>query len=749
MANTIQMKRSAATGTTAPTGLAKGELAWLNNGANGGNGKLYIGSSDDTPQMLHIAGLGTGAVSASVVADDIGTGDGAVTLATSAGNITLDAQGNDTDIIFKGTDGGADTTFLTLDGSAAGAATFNSSITCATSLTIGSAAMSEADLEQLDGITAGTVAASKAVVVDSNKDAASFRNVTLTGTLTAADLDISGDVDVDGTLEADAMTLDGTAITSTATLSTGISNNNVPKFTSGVADNDFLRVDGTAIEGRSAAEVLSDIGASAAAGSSSIVTTGALDSGSITSGFGNIDNGSSTFNTGAATVDSLSVSDGNITNVGNIALDSISADGTDINIAVDDNSATALTIKQGSDAYLIVDTANSSESVSIGTGVSGTAVTIGHGTSEVTVGDNLTVTGNLTVSGTTTTVDSTTVSIADPIFELGASGSDDNLDRGIKMKYNSSGAKVAFMGFDDSTGKFTMIPDATDTSSVFSGTAGTLVMSTFEGNLTGNVTGNINGDLTGTLQTAAQTNVTSLGTLTALQVDNVNVNGNTINASSGDLTITAAGGDISFGDDNLDIGGDVDIDGTLEADAITLDGTAITTTATLSTGISNNNVPKFTSGVADNDFLRVDGTAIEGRSASEVLSDIGGAPAAGDSNIVTVGALNSGSITSGFTSIDVGSGAITTTGTLTGGALAVDDVSINAKSIVMTGSSSDTVTLTAGTNGTFGITTVDDAAHAADMTITVDGAFIVSGHSGIDIAASGAIDNATIDGGNF
>ena len=35
-------------------------------------------------------------------------------------------------------------------------------------------------------------------------------------------------------------------------------------------------------------------------------------------------------------------------------------------------------------------------------------------------------------------------------------------------------------------------------------------------------------------------------------------------------------------------------------------------------------MPVFTSGVADNDFLRVDGTSIEGRSASEVLSDIGG-----------------------------------------------------------------------------------------------------------------------------
>ena len=87
--------------------------------------------------------------------------------------------------------------------------------------------------------------------------------ISVTGEIAATSLDISGDVDVDGTLEADAMTLNGTAITSTATLSTGISNNNVPKFTSGVADNDFLRVDGTAIEGRSASQVLSDIGGQA------------------------------------------------------------------------------------------------------------------------------------------------------------------------------------------------------------------------------------------------------------------------------------------------------------------------------------------------------------------------------------------------------------------------------------------------------------------------------------------------------
>jgi len=179
------------------------------------------------------------------------------------------------------------------------------------------AVLSEAELEQLDGITAGTVTASKAVVVDANKDIASFRNITLTGELDAGSLDISGDADIDGTLEADAMTLNGSAITTTATLSTGISNGNVLVATSGVADNDFLRVDGTSIEGRSASEVLSDIGASPVAGSSSIVTTGALDSGSITSGFGNIDTGSSTITTtGAVATGALTVTGDVILNDG-------------------------------------------------------------------------------------------------------------------------------------------------------------------------------------------------------------------------------------------------------------------------------------------------------------------------------------------------------------------------------------------------------------------------------------------------
>jgi len=60
-----------------------------------------------------------------------------------------------------------------------------------TGFTIGSAVINEAELETIDGVTAGTVSASKAVVVDGNRDIATLRNVTLDGTLVADDITIS------------------------------------------------------------------------------------------------------------------------------------------------------------------------------------------------------------------------------------------------------------------------------------------------------------------------------------------------------------------------------------------------------------------------------------------------------------------------------------------------------------------------------------------------------------------------------
>ena len=115
---------------------------------------------------------------------------------------------------------------------------------------------------------------------------------------------------------------------------------------------------------------------------------------------------------------------------------------------------------------------------------------LGLGTSDSPTFNGLTLSGNLIVNGTTTTINSTTTTLDDPIMTLGgdtAPSSDDNKDRGIEFRYYSGGsAKLGFFGFDDSSGKFTFIPDATNTSEVFSGTAGTLVA-----NLEGNVTGTV------------------------------------------------------------------------------------------------------------------------------------------------------------------------------------------------------------------------------------------------------------------
>lgn len=117
-------------------------------------------------------------------------------------------------------------------------------------------------------------------------------------------------------------------------------------------------------------------------------------------------------------------------------------------------------------------------------GGAATTVSIGAGTGTTTVNNSLTVTGNLTVNGTTTTVNSTTLTTDDIILTLGgdsAPSADDDKDRGIEFRWhNGSAAKVGFFGFDDSTGKFTFIPDATNTSEVFSGTKGTLDVGTVE-----------------------------------------------------------------------------------------------------------------------------------------------------------------------------------------------------------------------------------------------------------------------------
>ena len=116
---------------------------------------------------------------------------------------------------------------------------------------------------------------------------------------------------------------------------------------------------------------------------------------------------------------------------------------------------------------------------------------------QIDLSSNVTVAGNLTVNGTTTTVDSTTVTVADPIFTLGANAADSK-DRGVAMKYGAA-AKFSWMGMDDTDKKFKFIEDATNTGEVMTGSLGDAAF----------------GSIDGTLTTASQTAITGLGTITA------------------------------------------------------------------------------------------------------------------------------------------------------------------------------------------------------------------------------------------
>ena len=108
-------------------------------------------------------------------------------------------------------------------------------------------------------------------------------------------------------------------------------------------------------------------------------------------------------------------------------------------------------------------------------------LTIDSAGGTVTVDDNLVVSGDLTVNGTTVTVNSTVTTVDDPVMTLGgdtAPASNDAKDRGVEFRWHDgTNAKVGFFGYDDSTGRFTFIPDATNTSEVFSGTAGVIDVS--------------------------------------------------------------------------------------------------------------------------------------------------------------------------------------------------------------------------------------------------------------------------------
>ena len=147
--------------------------------------------------------------------------------------------------------------------------------------------------------------------------------------------------------------------------------------------------------------------------------------------------------------------------------------------------------------------------------------------------------------------------------------------------------------------------------------------------------------ITGTLAVGdGGTGLTSIATLLNSNVTPTSLSlliGTNTQAYDADLTALAG---LSSSDSNFIVGS---AGGWVaESGATARTSLGLGTASVLDTGISDTNVAKFTSGVADDDFLRVAGTAIEGRAASEVLTDIAASPVAGSSSIVTVGTITAG-----------------------------------------------------------------------------------------------------------
>ena len=476
-------------------------------------------------------------------------------------------------------------------------------------LTVGSAALSEADLEQIDDLTAGTAVASKALVVDANKDIGTIRNLTIDGVFTDGNytFDTSGNVSGLGTIGSGNITSSGTVQGTTITATTAFvpdASDGAALGTSSLEFSDLFLADSAVINFGDDQDVtlthIDDAGLLLNSDNYLTFRDSALKIYSSADGQLDID-ADTEIEITATTVDL----NGNLDVSGTLAAGTTTIGTLTVAAASITDSSGALTFGN--------ENLSTTGTLAAGTTTIGTlvlaAASITDSSGGISFGDdNITTTGtvsagNLTVTGTTTTINSTVTTIVDPIIHLqtasggGALGSDTNKDVGLAMQYhNGSAAKTAFLGFDDSAAKLTFIPDATLSSEVVSGSVGTIVA-----NLEGDVTGNTSGTAA-TVTGAAQSAITSAGTLSSLAVTGDVVQG-TLTTGSG--SITDSSGAITFGNENL------------------------TTTGTLGAGTTTI------------------GTLVV---AAASITDSSGAISFGDENLTTTGTLNAGVITAtGFT----------------------------------------------------------------------------------------------------
>ena len=470
----------------------------------------------------------------------------------------------------------------------------------------------------------------------------------------------------------------------------------------------------------------------------------ALAAGSITDSSGAISFGNENLTTtGTITGALATAAQTAITSVG--TLTALQVDNININgNAISSTAGTDLTIAPLSGQQIVLD-----GTIIIDAGVVTGATSI---TSTAFVGD---ITGDVTGNADTATTLATARTIGGTSFNGSAN---------IAVALASVGTAVTVADESSDTTCFPLfttaatgdLPPKSGSNLTFNSSSGLLTATLFAGALTGNVTGNASGTAA-TVTGAAQTAITSVGTLTALQVDNININLNTISSTAGtDLLITPLSGQqivldgaividagvvtgatsitstAFVGDITGDVTGNADTATTL-ATARTIGGTSFNGSANIAVGLATlattvtitdnestneNNAIIFTAGGdvdGGNLGLESDGTltynpstgkitatGFVGTLTGNVTGNLAGTVSTATQNsittatgLVSVGALDSGSITSGFTSIDVGAGTITTTGAITGGSVA------GRKTLVSTFNTTSAVTasLTAAQSG--------------------------------------------------
>ena len=369
-----------------------------------------------------------------------------------------------------------------------------------------------------------------------------------------------------------------------------------------------------------------------------LVTTGALNSGSITSGFGNIDTGSSTITTtglitgGSLDIDDvvingstightddtdlITVADGIATVAGEVSMTTLDIGGTNVTATaaelnlMDGGTSAGTTAVAGSDG-IVTNDAGTMRQTTVDTFDTYLAATTKTLTNKTIDADNNTV-SNLEVDNLKSGVLDTDLS--------SVAGTDTTLASAKAIKaYVDAQLTASDLDFQGDSGGALSIDLDSETLDIAGGTG---IDTSGSGN---------------TLTVAIDSTVATLSgsqTLTNKTIDASQLSGTVANARL-DADLQALAGLTSAADKGIQFTGSgsaATYDLTAAGKALLDDADAaaqrttqgLGTAAVAATGISRGNVAVFTSGAADNDFLRIDGTSIEGRSASEVLSDIGG-----------------------------------------------------------------------------------------------------------------------------